>query len=174
VHWPSTARRGRLMVKELEDGPRDELALLLDCAGAREPFEVAVRSAGSILLAHERRGRRAALVVNAGARRAERDFASALELLASVRPDPAAPVEELLAHDAARATELIVVTSRLPRALVHKLLDRRSGALVYVDAAGAREPELLRLAAAGVAVVAVRPGDDLRERLSGAIGVRAG
>src|SRR5207248_10134348 len=69
---------------------------------------------------------------------------SALELLASVRPDPAAPVEELLEHDAARATELIVVTSRLPRALVHKLLERRGGALVYVDAAGAREPELLR------------------------------
>src|SRR5205085_12338160 len=78
VHWPSTARRGRLMVKELEDAPRDELAVLLDCAGAGEAFEVAVRCAGSVLQAHDRRGRRAALVLNAGPRRSERDFTSAL------------------------------------------------------------------------------------------------
>ena len=31
VHWPSTARRSQLMVKELEDSPRDEIAVLLDC-----------------------------------------------------------------------------------------------------------------------------------------------
>ncbi len=30
VHWPSTARRGRLMVKELDDAPRDDLAVILD------------------------------------------------------------------------------------------------------------------------------------------------
>src|SRR6266508_3233227 len=30
VHWPSTAKRGQLMVKELEDAPRDETAVLLD------------------------------------------------------------------------------------------------------------------------------------------------
>ena len=30
IHWPSTARRGSLMVKELEDSPRDEVAVLLD------------------------------------------------------------------------------------------------------------------------------------------------
>ena len=30
VHWRTTARRGQLMVKELEDAPRDEIAVLLD------------------------------------------------------------------------------------------------------------------------------------------------
>ena len=174
VHWPSTARRGRLMVKELEDAPRDEVAVLLDCAGAGEPFEVAVRCTGSILQAYERQGRRAALVLNAGARRSERDFAAALDLLASVQPDLAAPVEELLAHEAAHARELTVVTTRLVRALVHKLAGRHCAALVYVDAAGRPEPELLRLAASGVAIATVRPGDDLCERLGGTIGARAG
>jgi uncharacterized protein (DUF58 family) len=174
VHWPSTARRGRLMVKELEDAPRDELAVLLDCAVGGEPFEVAVRCAGSVLQAHERRGRRAALVLNAGPRRSERDFASGLELLAAARPDPAAPVEELLAHEAAHAYELTVVTSRLPRVLVETLTARRGAALVYVAAAGRPEPALLRLAESGVAVATVRPGDDLRARLGAAIGVRAG
>src|SRR5215218_6444885 len=30
VHWRSTARRGQLMVKELEDSPRDDVAVVLD------------------------------------------------------------------------------------------------------------------------------------------------
>ena len=30
VHWPSTAKRAQLMVKELEDAPRDEVAVVLD------------------------------------------------------------------------------------------------------------------------------------------------
>ena len=30
VHWRTTARRGQLMVKELEDAPRDEIAVVLD------------------------------------------------------------------------------------------------------------------------------------------------
>jgi uncharacterized protein (DUF58 family) len=30
VHWPSTARRQQLMVKELEDAPRDEVVVVLD------------------------------------------------------------------------------------------------------------------------------------------------
>src|SRR6266545_3848694 len=34
VHWRSTARRGQLMVKELEDAPRDEIAVLLDADAA--------------------------------------------------------------------------------------------------------------------------------------------
>ena len=31
VHWPTTARRGQLMVKELEDDLRDAVVVLLDC-----------------------------------------------------------------------------------------------------------------------------------------------
>ena len=75
VHWRTTARRGRLMVKELEDEPRDEVAVLLDAAAgvsAGDPpdssFDMQVRAAGSILRAHARRGRRVALVVNSAGR----------------------------------------------------------------------------------------------------------
>ena len=71
VHWPSTAKRGQLMVKELEDSPRDESAVLLDAdrsvvvgEPADSSFELAVRAAGSILKSHASRGRRAALLVN--------------------------------------------------------------------------------------------------------------
>src|SRR5205814_4744473 len=51
VHWRSTAKRGQLMVKELEDSPRDEVAVVLDADPATvvgESFELQVRSAGSI------------------------------------------------------------------------------------------------------------------------------
>ena len=69
VHWPTTARRGQLMVKELEDTPHDAVAVVLDCdpaAVAGEPpdssFDAAVRAAGSVLRAYVTRGRRAVLV----------------------------------------------------------------------------------------------------------------
>ena len=46
VHWRSTARRGQLMVKELEDAPRDEIAVLLD-ADASAVVERQLRRAGA-------------------------------------------------------------------------------------------------------------------------------
>jgi uncharacterized protein (DUF58 family) len=191
VHWPSTARRGRLMVKELEDAPRDEVAVLLDgdAAGvAGEPpdstFDVAVRAAGSILRAHVRRGRRCVLVVNSTPREtqaiaSEGDWRRALELLAAAEPTGRLPASTLLGADsgsAARALELVVVTSRLEPALVDRLvertLSRRGSALVYVEPvgfAGRRPrpvPDLLRLQSLGIPVAVVQRGDDLAAALS--------
>ncbi len=91
VHWATTARRGHLMVKELEDAPRDELAVVLDAhrdAVVGESFDVQVRVAGSIVQAYARRGRRAALVLGGATLdvqrvQAEGDWRRALELLAA-------------------------------------------------------------------------------------------
>src|SRR5438477_3395919 len=100
VHWPSTAKRGQLMVKELEDSPRDEIAVVLDVdpsAVVGDSFDVQVRAAGSILRAHARRGRRAVLVVNSPRREQQRvqsaagDWRTALDLLASVEPEAGPP-----------------------------------------------------------------------------------
>ena len=189
VHWRSTARRGRLMVKELEDAPRDEIAVVLDAdrtAVAGESFDVQVRAAGSILQAYLRRGRRAVLVVNAERRESQEvhspaaESRRALELLAGVEPTGRTPVHTVLSEEtsaAARALEVVVVTARVDRALVDRLvqraLSRRKASIVYIDAptfAGAqphREPALLRLGAAGVAVAVVRAGDDLAGALEG-------
>src|SRR5207244_51135 len=89
VHWPSTARRGQLMVKELEDAPRDEVAVVLD-ADARavvgDSFEVQVRAAGSLVDAYIRRGRRAVVVVKPEPRQVQDgDYVAA----ACLRPEPA-------------------------------------------------------------------------------------
>ena len=195
VHWPTTARRGQLMVKELEDAPRDEAAVLLDAGegivageAPESSFEAQVRAAGSILRAYGLRGRRTVLVVNALEREArsvrgsDGDWRAALEVLAAVQPTGRTPLAALLAEDAspaARALELTVVTAELPPALVDRLikraLGRRSTSLVYVEASSwgrprepRREPGLLRVQAAGVPVAVVRRGDDLRVALSAA------
>jgi uncharacterized protein (DUF58 family) len=185
VHWRSTARRAQLMVKELEDSPRDELAVVLDAnAGSvvGESFDVAVRAAGSVLQAYARRGRRAVFVLGGDTLEVQRvhaegDWRRALELLATAEPDGDLPAERLLGGDrnpAGLALGLIVVTSRLPAGLVERLVQRaaahRSTSVVYVDAAswngrGRPEPPLLRLQAGGVAVAVVRRGDDLRQVL---------
>ncbi len=183
VHWRTTARRGRLMVKELEDAPRDEIAVLLDgdaTGVVGGSFDVQVRAAGSILRAYVRRGRRCVLVVNSALREVQQvhsdagEWRRALELLAAVEPTATTSAAALLSGEsnaAARALELCVVTARPTQALVDRLvqrvLSRRGAALVYVDTSGCPEPGLLRLQAVGVPVAVVREGDDLAAVLAG-------
>src|SRR2546427_6761791 len=133
VHWPSTARRGQLMVKELEDSPRDEIAVLLDADArtvAGESFDVQVRAAGSILEGDLRHGRRAILVVHSERRESPQvhspavDSPPALDLLAAVEATGDTSVSRLLAEEdgpAAPALELVVVTAQLEPALVDPL-----------------------------------------------------
>ena len=194
VHWRSTAHRGQLMVKELEDAPRDEVAVLLDAAAGAvagvppdSSFDMQVRAAGSILHAHASRGRRTALVVNSRERETQRlhadagDWRRALELLAAAEPTGTTPAAALLVEDggaAARALEVALVTAQLTPQLVDRLLQRayarRAVSVVYVDAASfaspaaarpRREPLLLRLQAAGIPLAILRRGDDLSAKL---------
>jgi hypothetical protein len=187
------------MVKELEDAPRDEVAVLLDAdarATAGTPpdssFDMQVRAAGSILLSHVRRKRRAALIVNSALREtqrvqsADRDWRLALEVLAAVDATGETPVSALLAEEdslAARALELTVVTARLAPDLVDRLVQRALGhraiSVVYVEAASFNgsprrpEPGLLRLQAAGVPLAVLRRGDDLAAKLGAADALEA-
>jgi uncharacterized protein (DUF58 family) len=191
VHWPSTARRRQLMVKELEDAPRDEVAVVIDAEaghGAGGPgdssFDAQVRAGGSILWAHARRGRHVRLIVTGEAaneaisiRTYERDWPRALEILAAAEQDGHRPVEAVLNDQAGAATharDLAVVTAALRPPLVESLVARAAArqqvSVVYVDAPSfARrrtawpdaDAALLRLANAGIAVVVLRRGDSL-------------
>jgi uncharacterized protein (DUF58 family) len=154
VHWPSTAKRGQLMVKELEDSPRDETAVLLDADSSvvvgestDSSFELAVRAAGSILKSHASRGRRAALLVNGARPTYQRvhsfdgEWHRALGILAAVEADGHVPAANMLADEAgpaARAVELTIVTSalspRLVERLAHRAMAHHGASLVYVDA----------------------------------------
>jgi uncharacterized protein (DUF58 family) len=187
VHWPSTARRGQLMVKDLEDAPRDDLVVMLDAradAVVGASFDTQVRAAGSILRVYARRGRRSSVVVTSTPRRTQRvrshegDWRLALELLAEAEPTGRESAASAIA-EAAHASDLVVVTAAVERRLADALVSLAPGrriSVVYVDPAsfadgnnvGLHEPQLLRLHAAGVAVAVVRRGDDLARVLGAA------
>ena len=191
VHWPTSARRGRLMVKELEDRAYDGVVVILDCdprGAVGEPpessFDVAVRAAGSILQAHATRGRPATFVSTGReravvpVRSAADDLGGAVTALAAAEPDALHGLARFLASDnpsVAGGGEVVVVTATLDSAAfaaVLALAGRRVVSVVWVDAASfaARptraEPGVLRLAAHGLSTAVVRRGDDLADELS--------
>jgi uncharacterized protein (DUF58 family) len=191
VHWPTSARRGQLMVKELEDTAHDGIVVVLDCdpAGAvgippRSSFDVAVRAAGSILQAHITRGRPTTLVSTGRERTivrdrsAKADLDSVLSALASVVPDAPCGLARFL-RDVDPAVsgggELVVVTATVDAAAFSAVLavaGRRAVSVVWIDAASfaARptraDPGVLRLSAHGIPTAVVRRGDDLARVLS--------
>ena len=167
VHWPATAHRGRLMVKELDDPGGDQLAVVLDARSSAEigsapdsSFELAVAAAGALVTQAHADARRVRLVV-AGA---EGEPASATEraavrrLLARARPAGERRPGDLLARIAAERIE--VVTSR-PADLVGALSARRLGVVAIdpssFDPSVPRDAEALAsLRAAGVRVQELR------------------
>jgi uncharacterized protein (DUF58 family) len=186
VHWPTTARRGQLMVKELDDLPRDGVGIVLDCGGypprgnAEWPFDVAARAAASLLRAKLLGGTRCVLATNGAEPCVVRAFSldsayvGALDALAAARPNAPNELVRLLGDarsPVTRAGEVAVITPRLPHVTVEALLAmaaRRPVAVVWIDAPSFEghptraDRGALRLAAAGLPVAVVRSGDDLR------------
>jgi uncharacterized protein (DUF58 family) len=190
VHWPSTARRGQLMVKELEDDLRDTVVVLLDCqrngmAGTPpdSSFDTAVRTAGSIVRFHAARGRKVALVTTGTdpalvqVRSLDGDFRAVLDALAGAEPDGHHDLMRSLGRGrspVAQAGELVVVTATLEPRVVEALLGaatRQLVSVVWIDASSfvgrptRAAPEPLRLAASGVPTAVVRAGVDLAAAL---------
>ena len=195
VHWPTTAKRGQLMVKELEDSPRDAVVVLLDCdpAGAAgEPpgssFDEAVRAAGSLLDAYARRGREVTLVTTGRERALVRirardpDRRAALDVLAAAEPDALHSLAHTLGHGqppGLEAGELAVVTGYLDPPTAARLIgaaQQRLVSVVWIDAPSyvgrptRASPGLLRLASAGIPTAVVRRGDDLASALDLPVG----
>ena len=193
VHWPTSARRGQLMVKELEDTSHDGVVVVLDCEAAGavgtppdSSFDTAVRAAGSVLQTHATRGRVATLVSTGRGctaiqvRTAHAELGGAVTALAAAIADAPCGLARALRELPARGAggELTIVTAtRDPAAFagVLALAARRPVSLVWVDAASfaARptraEPGILRLAAHGIPTAVVRRGDDLAGALAGRV-----
>jgi uncharacterized protein (DUF58 family) len=185
------------LVRELEDAPRDSVAVVLDVdarsvvgKAGDSSLDEAVRVTAGLTRAHAGRSRRALLVIAAPRPDILRvqslgpDWEAALDALAAVEPAENAPLRTMVGPRGALAAvpELVVVTAR-PEAVEDALLARRAigrpCALVFVDpqtyaGRGPSDPSrtLLRLAGAGVAVAVVRHGDRLEEAL-GSLRVRA-
>jgi uncharacterized protein (DUF58 family) len=190
VHWPTSARRGQLMVKELEESADDGVLVLLDCdpAGAvgippDSSFDAAVRAAGSVLQAHAERGRATALTQTSGGdaavsvRTGHNDLDAALYALAATSPDAACGLARYLGGRTSlpAGAEVTIVTAAVDPAAFTAVLGltaHRLVSLVWVDAASfasrptRAEPGVLRLAAHGVPTAVLRRGDDLAAVLS--------
>jgi uncharacterized protein (DUF58 family) len=185
VHWRTTARRGRLTVRELEEHPREELQVLLDAAaqalvgGGRPPaFEYAVTVAGSLALhaarcgisasfeSHGRHEHRVAV--------ASGTSAGLLDALCTVEADGSSPLATQLGG--VTAARICVVTSDLGPDVVERVralrARRRAVAVVAIDAGswsgepGALDAPAAGLARVGVEMVVLQRGDDLVRRLS--------
>ena len=195
VHWPTTARTGRLMIREVDDAARDDVAVVLDTdvagvvgvPGSSSLDELA-RAAGAIVRAHAACGRRVALVV-AGApvvrlQRLDADWEAVLDALAAIEPRSGGDLRgQLVGGAASRAHDVVLVTALAEdgraELLTAAALGGRRRALVAVDArtyGGAHptpdSPALLRAAAAGVAVARIRRGDDLAAALGASFGAQ--
>jgi uncharacterized protein (DUF58 family) len=138
IHWKTSARRGELMVREMEDVPGDDIALVLDTdSQAGEPFEEAVRLAATVVWEWcRRRGDRLLLALSNGDRNIILDGVSGpehaltlLECLAEVQVNAAQSAQQALADEVARAvpgTASVVVVSAGPSRLPG-LLEARIG-----------------------------------------------
>ena len=196
VHWRSTAKRRRLMVKELQDTPRDEAAVLLDgdpqAVVGEAPdstFDVQVRAAASLLHRLVESGQRSSLVIHAASRERVRlgggggEWATALGALAAAEATApkslaAALGESAQASASVDAARVFVVTAALSAELAERLLGLRSAqrdfAVVWVDAeargTGRRsqgaEAAALRMTRSGAALARIGPGDDIGHALS--------
>jgi len=157
VHWRSTARRRRLMVKELQDTPRDEACVLLDGEAAAltgaapdSSFDMQVRAAASLLRRMSDAGQRSSLVIHAAQRSRCRlgfgsgDWAAVLGELAAVEATAPRPLAEFLGEssrgpDAVDAARVFVITAGMSAILAERILAMASSqcepAVVWIDAA---------------------------------------
>jgi uncharacterized protein (DUF58 family) len=199
VHWRSTAKRRKLMVKELTELPRDESAVLLDCDSTAEvgapgssSFDAQVRAAASLLNRMVEAGQRCSLVIHGSTRRRIRiqagggDWGTAL---AAQRPLTAMLADALGAAGAAEAIDaarLYIVTAAISPQMASRILAlrsaRRDAAVVWVDAPsfagvdrmpGSADAAALQLASAGVPVARLAADGDVGEVLSSAMARKA-
>lgn len=126
VHWPTTARLGRLMVKEFDAEPSADLWIVLDLhaevqrgTGDESTEEYGVKIAASLGRHFLGQGRAVGLIAMGKehrvlpADRGQRQLLKLLEELAVARADGAMPIAEVLAAEADRCTRsaaLLVIT----------------------------------------------------------------
>lgn len=172
VHWPSTLRRGRLMVKTFDTDAGEPCRLLLDLGGAPtdDALELAVTVAASLAAAVAARRQPVGLSVVGGATveasHGRAHVAQLLETLALAgTPADDAP------FPAGRGAAVILVTTRgaaAQRPALDLAADGRGVAVVFVTAAPAGDAVTAARAAladAGVNTYLVYPGVPLADAL---------
>lgn len=142
IHWRSTARTGRLIVREHIDTTEPTTAIVLDNAAAISElaFEEAVEVAASVVRAVENSGRPVVLYIVA---EAEVDGASSvLDRLAAVSSTPGAPTDVLETVERIPAGGVLVVVTGSDPGVLTRFADqrRRFNPVVIVEMLSGGEP----------------------------------
>ncbi|HET8913867.1 MAG TPA: DUF58 domain-containing protein [Ktedonobacteraceae bacterium] len=190
IHWRSTARAGKLMVKEFDLDPAMDAWIFLDLhagvqagEGELSTEEYGVTIAATIANYLLRQDLSLGMIVNAEHReflsldRGDRQIERTLELLAVVRAGEGPDLKEALALDAfnfSRNTVAFIITPSLSRdwhdGVRHLLRRGVQVAIISLDAASFNdqpvdEDTLALLEGAGIPVLRVHAGDNLTEVL---------
>ena len=186
VHWRSTARAGRLMIKEFDSEPVADVWIFLDLdarvqRGSEEESteEYGVTIAASIAKHFLEQGRAVGLVgigaehVIVSPDRGQRQLSKLLEQLAVVRADGRLSIAEVIASEGDRCNRnagMVVISPSLDDrwpGVVRQYVDRGLAAVAIVLEAstfGEAEPSLLLvgvLASCRLSSTLVKRGDDL-------------
>ncbi|HEX2987558.1 MAG TPA: DUF58 domain-containing protein [Chloroflexota bacterium] len=188
IHWLSSARQNRLMVKEFELDPLSDVWLILDLdtevqigTGQDSTEEVTVAIAATLANYFLREQREVGIIAQGEvlpADRGHRQLHKALDLLAVIRSNSKIPLEQLVLSEETRfargATAVIVTPSTDEKWLAACRLLAARGVTVFavlleVSTFGDKRssvPLVSSLAASGVPTYLVKRGDDLALALS--------
>ncbi|HUF33192.1 MAG TPA: DUF58 domain-containing protein [Acidimicrobiales bacterium] len=191
IVWRASARTGKIMVREAEQGITDHVTVVLDTdrgthsrdgEGLSESFETAVRAAASLAVRHLREGYEVKVVTNGGPLtrplRGSTSQLMCLDAMARVELDrqPLSQAIRGLLSGRQRDAHNIIITPHLGIAEAAQLrMLLNTGVSVLVVALlwdnDEHEAETVgRAAGLGCQVVSVRPGDDLASALFQDIG----
>jgi uncharacterized protein (DUF58 family) len=189
IVWRASARTGKIMVREAEQGITDHITIMLDTdrgahsrdgEGLSESFETGIRAAASLGVRHLREGYEVRLETNGGAlTRPLRGGPAQLALLdATARLElsraPLGAMLQRMLSDNKRDAHNVLITPKLgptEAARLKLLLNKGVSILVVAllwDDENADTPGIA--AALGCQVVAVHPGQDLSSALYQDIG----
>lgn len=187
IVWRASARTGRILVRESEQGITDRVTLIIDtdarthsAGDISETFEVAVRTVASLARLHMRQGFVVSIGSNAGrvaaGLRGQRQIVQMLDHMArlGLSKDPLIDALRRAMTDPRRDTHTVVVSPSLDHtaAAVMKLLSDRGGSMAFVHVAADDEDDgsTHRAAAIGCEVVEVRPGASIAAHFRRATG----
>jgi uncharacterized protein (DUF58 family) len=189
IVWRASARTGKIMVREAEQGITDKITIILDTdrgthsrdgEGLSESFEAGVSAAASLAVRHLREGYEIKVETNAGPlTRSLRGAQQQLPLLdAFARVDmsrePLGTVIRRMLGNAQRDAHNILITPHLgtgEAAQLKLLLNKGVSILVVALLWNEEERETAGMAAAlGCQVASLRPGGDLASALFNNIG----
>lgn len=178
IHWPSSARTDRLMIRQLETPWQSRALVLLDVRSqvyeSDDAFETAVSGAASVVTHLVRSGFDADLWSGDPRAIDASRYGAAMERLALVEPQSAIDLESAASHIRYRGGggALVIVTGTADRTLisVQQLLSRDYPTSVLLGVSTTTPQTLAGFHRLGVATVTVPPGGTWAESWMTSIG----